>query len=143
MKTAATLAVFLLLGSSSLALADGGGAVTGAAGGAVAGAVVGGPVGAVVGAPPALLLAGPRAGLTGQSLFSLRRRLRLARAAPPNQRTSPGRRPRLKRRIALRDLKRRREAAPVHFPPTPPSDGPIDWRGQGHRPWGDREYEKG
>lgn len=44
----------------TLALADGGGVLTGAAGGAVAGAVVGGPVGAAVGGVAGGVIGGAR-----------------------------------------------------------------------------------
>lgn len=46
----------------TLALADGNGAVTGAAGGAVAGAVVGGPVGAAVGGVAGAVVGGAASG---------------------------------------------------------------------------------
>ena len=46
----------------TLALADGGGALTGAAGGAVAGAVVGGPVGAAVGGVAGGVIGGAASG---------------------------------------------------------------------------------
>lgn len=46
----------------TLALADGNGAVTGAAGGAVAGAVVGGPVGAAVGGAAGGIVGGSASG---------------------------------------------------------------------------------
>lgn len=62
MKTAIGLAAGLFLGATSLAWADGGGAVTGAAGGAVAGAVVGGPVGAVVGGAAGAVIGGAASG---------------------------------------------------------------------------------
>jgi hypothetical protein len=46
----------------TLALADGNGAVTGAAGGAIAGAVVGGPVGAAVGGAAGAVVGGTASG---------------------------------------------------------------------------------
>ena len=49
LKPIVPAAAALCLAAASPALADGSGAVTGAAGGAVTGAVVGGPVGAAVG----------------------------------------------------------------------------------------------
>jgi len=54
-----TLAIAAL---PTIALADGDGAVTGAAGGAVAGAVVGGPVGAVVGGAAGAVVGGTASG---------------------------------------------------------------------------------
>jgi hypothetical protein len=62
MKTVIGLAAGLFLGATSLAFADDGGAITGAAGGAVAGAVVGGPVGAVVGGAAGAVIGGTATG---------------------------------------------------------------------------------
>jgi hypothetical protein len=61
-KTAIGLAAVLFLGASSLAFADGDGAVTGAAGGAIAGAVVGGPIGAAVGGVAGAVIGGTASG---------------------------------------------------------------------------------
>ena len=57
-----TIAAFCALALPSIALADDGGAITGAAGGAVAGAVVGGPVGAVVGGAAGAVVGGAATG---------------------------------------------------------------------------------
>lgn len=62
MKNVLGIATALFIGGSSLAWADGGGAVTGAAGGAVAGAVVGGPVGAAVGGVAGAVIGGAASG---------------------------------------------------------------------------------
>ena len=61
MMKAAMLAAFLFV-SPSLAYADEGGAMTGAAGGAAAGAVVGGPLGAVVGGAAGAAIGGSATG---------------------------------------------------------------------------------
>jgi outer membrane lipoprotein SlyB len=58
----ASIVIFLVVASPSLALADDQGAMTGAAGGAVAGAVVGGPVGAVVGGAAGAVMGGAATG---------------------------------------------------------------------------------
>jgi hypothetical protein len=70
------LSTLALVAFPTLAVADGDGALTGAAGGAVAGAVVGGPVGAAVGgvaggviggaaSGPVVVVPGPRAAPCG------------------------------------------------------------------------------
>src|ERR1700722_17701296 len=56
------LSTFALAALPTLAVADGGGALTGAAGGAVAGAVVGGPVGAAVGGVAGGVIGGAASG---------------------------------------------------------------------------------
>ena len=81
----------------TLALADGNGALTGAAGGAVAGAVVGGPVGAAVGGAAGGIIGGAASG-PGQSLWSqfpwrpARAKRRPLKTTTP-ARASPGTRP--------------------------------------------------
>lgn len=62
MRKAIVIAAFVALGSSSIAFADGNGALTGAAGGAVTGALVGGPVGAVVGGTAGAVVGGAATG---------------------------------------------------------------------------------
>jgi hypothetical protein len=62
MLTCAALAIGVASLAPSLALADGQGAVTGAAGGAVAGAIVGGPVGAAVGGATGAVIGGAASG---------------------------------------------------------------------------------
>src|ERR1700723_3457610 len=56
------LSTLALVAIPTLAVADGGGALTGAAGGAVAGAVVGGPVGAAVGGVAGGVIGGAASG---------------------------------------------------------------------------------
>jgi hypothetical protein len=56
------LSTLALVALPTLAVADGGGALTGAAGGAVAGAVVGGPIGAAVGGVAGGVIGGAASG---------------------------------------------------------------------------------
>ncbi len=57
-----TILAAMLAIAPSLALADGDGAITGAAGGAITGAIVGGPVGAAVGAGAGAVIGGTASG---------------------------------------------------------------------------------
>jgi hypothetical protein len=62
MRKVFALGVLAFVAFPTLALADGNGAVTGAAGGAIAGAVVGGPVGAAVGGVAGAVVGGATTG---------------------------------------------------------------------------------
>ena len=68
-KASGAVGIFVLM-ATSVALADGQEAVTGAAGGAVAGAVVGGPVGAAVGGVAGAVIGGTASGPGQTVLFN-------------------------------------------------------------------------
>src|SRR5580704_14742332 len=81
------LSALVIAALPTLALADGDGALTGAAGGAVAGAVVGGPVGAAVGGVAGGVIGGAASG-PAPVVVAQRQAGPLATAGPRRQQTT-------------------------------------------------------